>query len=79
MQSPSSQAQHQKQREAATADEGNDDQIPALQAFTESVKEEITGDNDALIVHGSQESKKMTPRTQSESTTEVNQFASSGG
>ena len=71
MQSPSQQAQ--QKRDAAATDEGNDEQMPALQAFTESVKEEITGDNDALIVHGSQESKKMTPRPQSESSTiEVN-------
>ena len=50
MQSPT---QAKKQQEASATEEGNEEQIPALQAFTESVKEEITGDNDELIVHGS--------------------------
>ena len=40
--------------------DGKDDDIPKMKAFTESVQEEITDDNDALILHGSSETKKTT-------------------
>ena len=35
----------------------DDEKMPALQALTETVQEEITDDNDALIVHGNSATK----------------------
>ena len=43
--------------------------MPALQALTETVQEEITDDNDALILHGNSATK--TDQTPSESSAPV--------
>ena len=39
------------------AGDDDDEKMPALQALTETVQEEITDDNDALIVHGNSATK----------------------
>ena len=40
----------------------DDEKMPALQALTETVQDEISGANDALIVHGSNSSNNETKK-----------------
>ena len=51
------------------AGDDDDEKMPALQALTETVQEEITDDNDALIVHGNSATK--TDQSPHESTSPV--------